>query len=296
MNFSLVYPPCPVQHLLSSSSLDLIRSPHIISVGQFRPEKDHELQLRAFAAFISSDYIRSRKSQADLMKSNRQWKSVDSGSSSFSLFQSNHTPSAFQFDGRTKLFLIGGCRDAVDQARVAHLKSVAHTLGIEDSVEFLVNVDNTTLSLYLSTSLVCLHSMWNEHFGISCVESMASGTILIAHNSGGPRQDIVLPENGMTSLSAFHFFFRVTTLEIMSIDKAGIETGYLASTPEEYAQHMQTIFESYYPPLTNASTSSWSAKHQHLQAVRAAARRRSQMFSDENFANSFLQTVRQVKI
>jgi alpha-1,2-mannosyltransferase len=34
--------------------------------------------------------------------------------------------------------------------------------------------------------------MWNEHFGISVVEMMAAGLVVIAHNSGGPKMDIIL--------------------------------------------------------------------------------------------------------
>jgi alpha-1,2-mannosyltransferase len=33
--------------------------------------------------------------------------------------------------------------------------------------------------------------MWNEHFGISIVEMMAAGLVVVAHNSGGPKDDIV---------------------------------------------------------------------------------------------------------
>ncbi len=33
----------------------------------------------------------------------------------------------------------------------------------------------------------------NEHFGIGVVEMQASGAIPIAHNSAGPRMDIIVP-------------------------------------------------------------------------------------------------------
>lgn len=35
--------------------------------------------------------------------------------------------------------------------------------------------------------------MWNEHFGIGIVEFMAAGAIPLAHHSGGPLLDIVVP-------------------------------------------------------------------------------------------------------
>lgn len=55
--------------------------------------------------------------------------------------------------------------------------------------------------------------MTNEHFGIGIVELMAGGVIVIAHNSGGPRMDIV--KNGTT--------------------------GFLASYAEEYAKILYEI-------------------------------------------------------
>lgn len=49
--------------------------------------------------------------------------------------------------------------------------------------------------------------MWNEHFGIGIVEMMDAGLIVVAHNSGGPKTDIISPGSN----------------------------GYLAATAEEYA-------------------------------------------------------------
>lgn len=36
----------------------------------------------------------------------------------------------------------------------------------------------------IKESLIGIHTMQNEHFGISVVESIAAGQIMIAHNSG----------------------------------------------------------------------------------------------------------------
>lgn len=60
--------------------------------------------------------------------------------------------------------------------------------------------------------------MWNEHFGISVVEMMAAGLLVIAHNSGGPAMDIV---------QTF----------------SGLETGFLACSEEEYAQKMELAMD-----------------------------------------------------
>jgi alpha-1,2-mannosyltransferase len=49
------------------------------------------------------------------------------------------------------------------------------------------------LERYLREASVGIHTMWNEHFGISVVEMMAAGLVVVAHNSGGPSMDIVVP-------------------------------------------------------------------------------------------------------
>ena len=40
---------------------------------------------------------------------------------------------------------------------------------------------------------VAIHTMKAEHFGIAIVELMSSGIITIAHNSAGPKGDIIGP-------------------------------------------------------------------------------------------------------
>jgi alpha-1,2-mannosyltransferase len=53
-----------------------------------------------------------------------------------------------------------------------------------------VNASYPALIDWLSKSLIGLHTMWNEHFGIGVVEYMAAGLIPVAHNTGGPKMDI----------------------------------------------------------------------------------------------------------
>lgn len=40
-------------------------------------------------------------------------------------------------------------------------------------------------------SIVGIHTMVAEHFGISVVEMLAAGLIVVAHDSAGPKLDII---------------------------------------------------------------------------------------------------------
>ena len=99
--------------------------------------------------------------------------------------------------------------------------------------------------------------MWNEHFGIGIVEMMAAGLIVIAHNSGGPKSDIVVP---YPHIRQDNSSARTTT------------TGFLATTVEEYAERIHYIM--------SLDTNEVSAVRQN--AMQSAAR-----FTDEVFAQSF---------
>ena len=126
---SIVYPPCDVQAFLDiplheeESSVEQ----NIVSVSQFRPEKDHPLQIRAFAKLLEK--IAGQQLQP-------------------------------------KLILIGGCRNHEDDHRVSGLKKLCQELGVEKGVEFKVNIPFEELKQHLAEAAIGLHTMWNEHFGI----------------------------------------------------------------------------------------------------------------------------------
>ncbi|KAI8344246.1 mannosyltransferase [Chlamydoabsidia padenii] len=154
----IVYPPCDTERL---NELPLTnRKPMIISVAQFRPEKDHELQLNAMARFLEK-YPEWRKNETAL-----------------------------------ELVLIGSSRNTGDEQRIARLKQQCQQLGIEDLVRFEVNASFDLLVNSLGQGKVGLHTMWNEHFGIGVVEYQAAGLIPVAHRSAGPMMDIVVDYDG----------------------------------------------------------------------------------------------------
>ncbi|KAL1117745.1 hypothetical protein AAG570_004060, partial [Ranatra chinensis] len=156
-----VYPPCDTHSLKSLPMAKDISEGgkiKIVSVGQFRPEKDHPLQLKAMYELRN-------------IVSEQVWE-------------------------RIKLVFVGSCRGPEDDIRVKDMMDLCKHLSLEDNVEFKINVPYDELKKELSTSIIGLHAMWNEHFGIGVVECMAASQIMVAHRSGGPRADIIEEAEG----------------------------------------------------------------------------------------------------
>lgn len=83
--------------------------------------------------------------------------------------------------------MIGSCRHDEDKRRVKDMEDLTKHLSLEKNVEFKLNIPYNELIRELQIGTIGLHTMWNEHFGISIVEGMAAGLIMVANNSGGPR-------------------------------------------------------------------------------------------------------------
>ena len=82
----------------------------------------------------------------------------------------------------SRLKLVGSSRNAGDQAAIDRLRQLATQLKISDSVDFHVNVSFAELRILLGDAVAGLHTMVDEHFGISVVEYMAAGVIHIPHH------------------------------------------------------------------------------------------------------------------
>lgn len=156
-----VFPPCAVEELEQKIDVSVAseakRSKTILYIAQYRPEKNHELIIQAFAKFIKSGSEASKGA---------------------------------------KLVLVGSVRDGDDKKRVYKLRLLPVELQIKDSVEFHMDAPFSDILQLLQTSSVGVNGMWNEHFGIGVVEYQASGLISVVHDSGGPKLDIVTEIDG----------------------------------------------------------------------------------------------------
>ncbi len=96
-----------------------------------------------------------------------------------------------------RLILIGGSRNSDDDELVDKLRRAACSgdtpVDVQQRIEFIVNAPFSKMEALMASSSIGLHTMWNEHFGISVVEMMAAGMVVVAHRSGGPMMDIVVP-------------------------------------------------------------------------------------------------------
>lgn len=211
-----VYPPCDTVSLKSSPMAPDISEGgniKIVSVGQYRPEKDHPLQLQAIYEL------------RNLLPEN--------------IFE------------RVKLVFIGSCRHNEDHILVKDMQDLCKHLSLENNVEFKINVPFDELKKELLSSVIGLHAMWNEHFGIGVVECMAAGQIMVAHKSGGPRADIVE-------------------------ESEGSRNGFLASDENEYARALAAIIKM---------------SPQGRNKIREAARSSVDRFSEQEFEKGILRTL-----
>lgn len=165
----IVYPPCRVPSVAQQEDA-ADRSRTIVSIGQFRPEKDHTLQIKSLARLL------------DVYPQHKQ-------------------------EG-LELLLIGSCRNEQDEKRVDALKNLVAQDELGTFVKFSINPRYKELQESMGSALIGIHTMRQEHFGIGIVEMMAAGLIVVTHNSGGPKTDIVQHKIN----------------------------GYLATTADEYAQ------------------------------------------------------------
>mmetsp|Transcript_18192 Transcript_18192/g.47420 ORF Transcript_18192/g.47420 Transcript_18192/m.47420 type:complete len:476 (+) Transcript_18192:84-1511(+) len=208
---SIVYPPCNTADL-EANPLEG-RLAKVVSVAQFRPEKNHALQLQAFARFVSEYPVHASK---------------------------------------VELVMVGGCRNSGDQARVAALEALLAKLNLKHCAKIVTNAPYPELKRHLREAAVGIHTMRDEHFGIGVVEFMAAGAIPLAHNSAGPRMDIVTPA-------------------------ADGDTGFLAATEEEYTEALAQVFAM--------------IPADRLAMQRRARQAVKHRFSDEAFREAFLAAV-----
>ncbi|KAJ1741676.1 asparagine-linked glycosylation protein [Coemansia sp. RSA 1821] len=216
---NVVYPPCDTAALAEFSLEN--RQKVIMSLAQFRPEKNHSLQVEAFAKFLK-EHPRYKAPESKPKPALKDILHVLEGSKEAKLIE------------YPLLVMIGGARNIEDEARAESLRQLAKSLEVSSQVYVIVNAPWSQVQLWLKHSSIGIHTMRDEHFGINIVEMMAAGLLTIAHNSAGPKLDIISPaigasENALPSESQAQAYLKAP-------EDKNFPVGMVATTADEFAQ------------------------------------------------------------
>lgn len=151
LKLTKIFPPCNIEDFAQYFEKTQ-KEKLIVSFGQFRPEKRHIDQIEIISAL--KDRLNSK------------------------------------FNGY-KFTMIGSARHEVDQALIQELKRKIHNLGLDDVVSIKNDIGIDDIKHIFAKAKFGIHTMINEHFGIGIVEMLSAGVVVLAHNSAGPRNDII---------------------------------------------------------------------------------------------------------
>lgn len=143
----VLYPPCNVDEFWSQDFNNKKKT--VVSLGQYRPEKRHDIQLDMMK------YHLQQHPNSDIV-----FKIMGSG----------------KFEESEKIF-----KHLQDRVKNEKIKNVELLKDLKFS-EVMSNIKEATFGV---------HTMIDEHFGISVVEMLSGGLVTLAHNSAGPKDDIL---------------------------------------------------------------------------------------------------------
>src|SRR5699024_4704687 len=93
-----------------------------------------------------------------------------------------------------RLVVVGGETDEPDpelNPEIKRLQDIAMEEGVFDQVTFTGRKQRHILKFYYAAADIFVSTPWYEHFGITPLEAMASGTVVIGSNVGGIKYTVV---------------------------------------------------------------------------------------------------------
>lgn len=190
----LIYPPCDIQQPSATSDSADEDEQKIVSVGPFRPDQNHQVQIQAFQQLLER-FVRvliNDVNQSDLFR---------------------HP----EYRQKLRLILIGRVQDNDQRRYVEHLRTLIESLNLNEEVQFKFDLTRTDLQTELKQATIGLHTKHLDSFSIcksnrpantssltsfnlALVDMMAASLIVLAHRSGAPQVDII--DDGQTGYLA----------------------------------------------------------------------------------------------
>ena len=148
-----------------------------------------------------------------------------------------------------ELHIIGGVRNSEDQKYMDDLIEYSNYLRVQDYIKFLPNRTIEEILEEFSKAKIGIHTMISEHFGITLIEMMAAGLIVVTHNSAGTKDYILVK------------------------DIEGNMPDFLADTENDYINQIGEILIRYE-----------QMRNQYINS----ATKKAEEFSDEDFKEKFI--------
>lgn len=145
----------------------------MVSIAQFRPEKNHFLQISIVESLVKEHGL-----------------------------------------SNVELNMLGSVRvgNEGDLELVKRLRREIEAKGLLHNITLTTGVSNAQLKQFFASSAIGLHTMNQEHFGIGVVELQAAGVVPVAHDSAGPKMDIVLHDTGRLASSSSEYASSIASL------------------------------------------------------------------------------------
>lgn len=164
-------------------------------------------------------------------------------------------------DSQVQFKIIGSSKFEESEKIFNHLQNRIKKEKIKN-VSLLKNLNLAELKKTLKEATFGIHTMIDEHFGISITEMLAAGLVTLAHNSAGPKNDILG-------------------------NKTHEVHGYLAEDDEDFKTKLTELINNYYEGKPDQ-------KKAILDRIKQGQTFAKEHLSNQAFADKFLKKIQQI--
>lgn len=155
---------------------------------------------------------------------------------------------------RARLLVVGGESAAPDEAstpEIARLRSVAAECGAAECVQFTGRRERAALRDFYVAADVFVTTPWYEPFGITPLEAMACGTVVVGSAVGGIQHTVVdgvtgylVPPRDPESLAEVLAYLQANPAHAAALGRAGMRRVRSSYTWERVAEELAEVYAS----------------------------------------------------
>jgi glycosyltransferase involved in cell wall biosynthesis len=157
-------------------------------------------------------------------------------------------------------FKIIGSLLTVNQSYFNYIQQMIQDHGLKDKIQLIPNATTDEMINAMSSSMVYLHTMAGEHFGISIVEAMAAGLIPVVPSYGGC-SEIVPSEYQYTTIEEAADCISKNIDHYDSTKKKFVYEIAKQFSPENFRRNLKYIIEQGYTRSNNSDSKSQKTKN-----------------------------------